>query len=679
MKVRRRMAALAIASGLALATLGAPALAPVLQPATASAATPGLTVAGATTYDAVPAQGKVTVSSVLTVTNHLKDTVTKRLYFRTAIVTVLPGTSGFKLTGGSSKPRVSVAKRTSTYVNLKIDFGANLAAGRTTTLTLTFDLKDPGGAPDRPVRISPSLLSFAAWAIAAPGTTGGSVVVRLPTGYAATIGQGPLTGPVDDGAGHEVYSSGPLQNPTAFVADVTADRPTDYAETSLNVPTPGGETAVVIRAWPDDPVWATRVASLVTRALPLLGQEIGVPLPFSTGGLTIRETIARSIGGNAGVFDPSSGEVDLAYTASDGVIVRELAHAWFNGRLVADQWAADGFAAYYADQVATQLKIDSADPIAPTDPGNWAIPLNAWGPSGNVPPQTDAWAAAESLDLARQIAARATPDQLRKVWLWASAGLGAYEPDRTPATLSPTPAGPGNGGAPPPDWRGLLDLLEEGTGRSFTDLWLQWVARPADVQTLADRAATRGWYLRSIALAGSWQLPQVDLDAMRAWRFDAARGLLSATDAVTAQRISLEQSAAAAKLTLPDTLRAAFEGSAGIAAAAAEATREQATVDAIVSARAAQPTETGAGELAIIAVGLLGADPAGEVASAAKALAAGDVQQAYVLATDASGAWTGAAGLGRSRIVSVLLLLVALALVVGLVRQQRRRSRVTGP
>lgn len=678
MKVRRRMAALAIASGLALATLGAPALAPVLQPATASAATPGLTVAGATTYDAVPAQGKVTVSSVLTVTNHLKDTVTKRLYFRTAIVTVLPGTSGFKLTGGSSKPRVSVAKRTSTYVNLKIDFGANLAAGRTTTLTLTFDLKDPGGAPDRPVRISPSLLSFAAWAIAAPGTTGGSVVVRLPTGYTATIGQGPLTGPVDDGAGHEVYSSGPLQNPTAFVADVTADRPTDYAETTESVTLDSGTAQIVIRSWPDDTAWRDRIGGLVERALPVLERDIGVPYRLMQP-LVLHEALARSIGGNEGVFDPTNDSIDIAYAASDGVVLHELAHAWFNGGLVADQWAAEGFAAYYAGLAATALGITAATPSAPTDSGSWAIPLNAWGPAGTVAPQTDEWAAAAAFNLAQAIATRAGPDAMHGVWLRAAQGIGAYETDRTPETTPGPPASPGGSVSPPPDWRGLLDLLEEGTGRSFTDLWLQWVARPADVQTLADRAATRGWYLRSIALAGSWQLPQVDLDAMRAWRFDAARGLLSATDAVTAQRISLEQSAAAAKLTLPDTLRSAFEGSAGIAAAAAEATREQATVDAIVSARAAQPTETGAGELAIIAVGLLGADPAGEVASAVKALAAGDVQQAYVLATDASGTWTGAAGLGRSRIVSVLLLLVALALVVGLVRQQRRRSRVTGP
>jgi len=195
----RRAATVALAWGVALATLGPPALAPVL------AATPGLTITAATTYDARPAEGRVVVTSTLTSTNHLKDTVTKRFFFRTAVVTVLPGTSGFKLSGGSGKPKVSVAKRVSTYTNLKLDLGANLAAGKTTTLTLTFDLKDPGGARDRTVRISPSLISFVAWAIATPSTPGSSVTVLLPSGYSATIGQGPMTGPVADGAGHDVF------------------------------------------------------------------------------------------------------------------------------------------------------------------------------------------------------------------------------------------------------------------------------------------------------------------------------------------------------------------------------------------------------------------------------------------------------------------------------------------
>ena len=157
---------LALVRPLALAFALAIGAVPALAPVATDAASAGLTIAGAATYDVLPDTGRVAVSVVLTATNHLKDTVTKRLFFRTAILTVLPGTSGFHITAGggtiagTGKPNVTVSSRKPTYTNLKIDLGANLAAGKSTTLTLTFEIRDPDGAPDRAVRISPSLVSF---------------------------------------------------------------------------------------------------------------------------------------------------------------------------------------------------------------------------------------------------------------------------------------------------------------------------------------------------------------------------------------------------------------------------------------------------------------------------------------------------------------------------------------
>jgi hypothetical protein len=657
-----RAAALAVVLGIALGIGSVPALAPVAV----EAATPGLTIVGATTYDVLPAESRVAVGVALTATNHLKNTAARRFFFRTAVVTVLPGTSDFKISGGSGKPKVSVSQKTATYTNLKIDLGANLAAGKTTTLTLTFDLKDAGGAPDRPVRISPSLVSFAAWAVAGTGSAGASVAVRLPTGYDTTIGQRPLAGPVADGAGHDTWSSGPIAAPLAFVADVVADRPTDYVETTVSVPLGGGTATVFIRAWPDDPAWRDRVGALLQRALPILEREIGVQYPLNRP-LVVHEAVARSTGGYAGVYDPVTGQIEIAYSARDGVVIHELAHAWFNGSLVADKWAAEAFAAYYAELTARELGVDPASPVPPTEPGNWAIPLNTWGPTGSVPAQSDAWAYAASLDLAHEIAQRAGPDALRAVWLEASKGIGTYQPS----------GGAVEAALGVPDWRGLLDLLEDQTGKSFADLWLASVARPADVAALTDRAAARAAYLHSLALAGDWQLPPPVRSAMRAWQFSLARDLLAATDGVSAQRAKLEQSAATVGLTLPTTLRGAFEGGGGIDVATDEASAEQAVVDAIVGARAAEPDESGAAERLVIAIGLAGTDPAAQVRRAAERLATADVQGAYADATDARAAWTVAAALGRSRIVSAVLLLLAVALFAGLVRQQRsaRRAR----
>jgi hypothetical protein len=662
-------------------------LLPGLAPAPVAAATPKLTVVGATTYDVQPDASRVLVTVKLSATNHLRNTATKRYFFRSVTLTVLPGTSAFKVRGGGGKPKVSVTKRTATYTNIKVDFGANLAAGKSTALTLTFELRDPGGKPDRPVRISPSLASFSAWAYATPQTPGATVDVRFPAGYNVTLGRGPLEGPVPDGADHERWSSGPLATPLEFVADIVADRPGDYTETPLDVQLKAGPAAVVVRSWPDDVAWRDRVTSLVERALPIMEREIGVAWPVD-GPLAVHEALVRSTGGYAGLYAPSDRRIEVAYSASDGVILHELAHAWFNGRLVSDRWAAEGFASYYAELAAAELGIEADAPAPAPDPDAGSIPLNDWGPSGSESAAAEQYAYAASLGLAEAIAERAGPDALQNVWAMAEAGVGAYQP----LTAAEQAAGPSGSGAVvvadgiaaepadgPPDWRGLLDLLEDATAKDFGDLWRDTVARPADAAAMDARATARDAYRHSVTMAGEWRLPRAARSAMRAWQFETAQGILTAADAVTTARMALEDSATKAGLTLPNRLRLAFEGDVGVDVAAAEAQQELAVVDAIVRARAAEPASAGMVDRVVIAVGLLGATPQADVDSAATSLAAGDVKVAFESALRAEAAWAGAAQVGRSRIVSSVLLLVALILLIGLIRQQRHRRQKVAP
>jgi hypothetical protein len=639
--VIRRSARRGWAVALALALGVLPALAPAGAPIAIAAETPGLTLVGDATYDVLPDEGRVAVKVVLTATNHLKDTVTRRYFFRVGYVTVVPNTANFKLTAASGKPKVTVSSKTETYTNLKLDFGANLAAGKSTTLTLTYDIEDPGGTPDRPVRISGSLVSFAAWAVAGPGSAGASVTVRFPEGYDVAVGRGPLTGPTQEASGHDVWTSGSLAEPLEFVADLFADRPTDYAETRRTIELAGGSATIALQAWADDPAWAERIGALIERALPVLQEAIGLPWP-SDEPLQVREALIRNTGGYAGIFDPAEHRIDVAYAAPDAVVLHELAHAWFNGGLVADRWIAEGFASHYAAIAARTLGIDPL-PVTPPNPEAPPIPLNAWGAATPDASDAEAWGYTASLKVADAIAARAGEDTMRAVWALAADAV--------------------------PDWRGLLDLLEDASGKDFGDLWRTWVARPDDLAILADRAVARGYHARTLALAGDWELPRSIRAAMRAWRFDIARDELVAADRVLAQRAELERTAAAAGATLPGTLRDVFEGDAGLAAAADEATAEQAVVDAIAAARAARPTERGVGERFIIDIGLLFQDPDAHLAAALAGLTAGRLQEAYADAGRAQVLWQTAADTGRSRILSVILLVLALVLLVGLLRR----------
>ena len=668
MRPARRGLALAASVGLAVA-LGlmpglVPWLMPALAPAPVAAASPGLTITSVATYDVIPDEGRVAVTARLTAINHLKNTITRQYYFRTASLTVQPGTSDFRLTASRGAPTATVRQATDTFTSLKLDFGTNLAAGRSTTMTLTFNIRDAGGESDRPIRISPSLVTFGAWAFATPDTPGSSVAVQFPSGYQVTVGRGPLTGPVPDEAGHDHWTSGPLAAPLDFIADIAADRPVTYAENSIDVPLSAGSATVVVRSWPDDVAWGDRVANLAEHALPILEREIGVPWRVD-GPLAINEALVRGSGGFAGVFDPTERRIDISYGASDTVVIHELAHAWFNGRLVADRWAAEAFASYYAEVVARELGLDIRPP-EPVQPGVGSIPLNAWGASETETPDTERYTYAASLQLAREIAARAGADGLRNVWSRAARGIGAYQPDASAAETV-------NGA---PDWRGLLDLLEEQTGQDFGDLWQKWVARPQDLAALEGRATARVAYAEGVQLAGDWRLPISIRDAMRAWRFDIAGELLAAAGQVLGQRATLAAAASAADVQLPDSLRKAFEGTGGLTAAAAEAAAEQSAVEVIAAATSAQAAGQAFPDALLGGIGLLGRDPAVELGAAKLALLGGNVSGAHQAAQSAQHAFMNAASVGRSRIVSLVLLTIALGIFVGIVRGARGRGRV---
>src|SRR4029077_18233354 len=124
----------------------------------------------------------------------------------------------------------------------------------------------------------------------------------------------------------------------------------------------------------------------------------------------------------------------------------------------------------------------------------------------------------------------------------------------------------------PPDWRGLLDLLDE--HGSFDDLWRTWVARPTDLPLLDARAAARSRYDAGVAAAGAWSLPKPIRDAMRAWRFDTATALLADASRILEQRNAIESAAAASGLTPPNSLRVAFADPAGFGNATDEAASE---------------------------------------------------------------------------------------------------------
>lgn len=651
---------------LALA-LGA-SLAPAIAPGVRAAATPDLTLIADTRYDVDPDHGRIHVTATVTATNHLVDTKTRLYYFDRAYLAVQPGTTAFKITSDTGVPTVKVTSKKADHNLLRIDFNKRLAAGTSRTFTLTFDIADRGGAPTRDVRIGTSLVTFGAWAYASESTAGGSVTVVFPAGYSVDVQSGPVGPPKTDATGRTTFTSGSLAQPLSFFAYFVADRPNAYAETIHPVEVDGRPLDIAVRSWPDDVAWGVRVGGLVERAVPALSGQIGLPW-VADRPLVVAEAISRSTAGYSGRYDPATGRIEIAYYADSFVVLHEAAHAWFNGSLLADRWANEGFASWYAAQAATAIGEKVIVTPLTAALTERKVPLNAWQPVGSNETTVEDYGYAASAELARLIAERAGESGLATVWDAARRGIGAYQP----MALDAPAAGPTEAGSGPPDWRGLLDLLEDRTGKTYDDLWRTWVVRPEEAALLSERAAARRQYDTVVSRAGEWQLPPIVREAMRAWQFKGATDLLDAANRALDDRDAVVTAAADAKLSVPRALKAAFESEAGFAAAATEADAELMTIDAYTRARDARPADPGIVE----EVGLWWTTPELDLARAVDAFQGGDLRGSVEASAAAHLAWESAPEVGRSRIMTslaaALVAIVMVAFFVGWVRGLRTR------
>lgn len=632
-------------------------------PPRAIAAVPDLTLVTDARYEVRPEERLVHVTVAITATNHLVDTATRRFYFDRAFLAVLPGTSRFKISGGGGTPTVTVSAAKSDHTLLRIDFGARLAAGKSTTFQLQFDLVDPGGAGNREVRIGTAIVSFPVWAYGTDSTPGSRVSVILPADYQVEFLAGGMTGPEAGAAGTAVFASEALEAPLSFYAYLVGDRPGAYRDQVLSIPVSGASAQLVVQAWEDDEEWGIRVADLLTRGLPELGRSIGLAWP-ETDVTTVREALSRTTGGYAGLFDPAKREIDIAYYAGSGVVLHEAAHGWFNGALLADRWANEAFASLYGSAVAVQLAVDANEPVLTEELEAARIPLNEWGAIGAEAGDVESYGYGASLALARLIAERAGDGALREVWAKASARVGAYQPVGGDAGSAPIDGNESAAG--PPDWRGLLDLLEETAGTPFDDLWNAWVVREADRPLLAERAATRQRYDTLVAAAGDWRLPRSIRDAMRVWQFDTAADLFDQATDVLDLRSAIAREASLLGLDPPGTLRPLFERAEGFAGALTEGAAEVDTLSALRQAETVRLREPGP----IEALGLIGTEPAKDLDAARNAFEAGELTTANERAAAATVAWSTASEVGGGRALSGVLLAAAMLIVLVLIARR---------
>ena len=660
----RRLAILAAAAALALLAL-APAL---LADHLALAADRGLVVVAQTRYTALPDQRRVHVTIDAVATSYTPNPVDGLAYYPDVTFAVQTGATHVSASSAGQQLAVAVDSHNADFVNVTVTFREGVFFQESYPYSVSYDLPDPGGAPDRNLRISPSIVAFPVWAFGSSGEAGGSVTVLLPGGFRPVVtgkGLATSTGP----NGEIVLSTTSLPDPYAFFAYLSADRPGAFSDTLLSVQVGGKPATLKIRAWQDDPGWGTSMRALMTAGLPELQRLIGLPYP-TPGVLVVEEAATSRLGEYSGIYNSLTGTIRVRYDADAYVGLHEAAHLWFNANLVPDRWIDEAYAEFYGVQAAKAIGAKGSEFSLTDQLMPFKIALNDWGELGTVESGVEEYAYAASYHVALLVFERTDANRLQAVWRGLHGGEMAYQPqhgDGSPQTgVDPHLQG----------WQELLDLLDQRAGANFDDLWSEWVVNPKEQALMSERSKSRDHYAAVLTLAGAWNLPKDLRSAMGAWQFDAANKDLAMANDVLAARDQIAAQAGALQLTPPGALQQAFERTVGLAGAKDEAIAELAVLGAVSKASDRLAEQ----ETLLETIGLLGSDPLASLATARTAFEADRLPAAASAAADAFATRQNAEDVGQIRVLvgaGSLFIVTGGTLVV--LRTRRRRMDTAEP
>jgi hypothetical protein len=659
----RRVGQLLVATVAVAALLLRPAAA---TPAAAAATDDGLELISSTTYTLVPEKSLVHVAVALTAKNTKPNvdqqtpngTITTRYFFDSATIAVQPEATGVVAKSGR-KHLGSRLTPDDGFARLKVAFPSDLYFDQTVTVSLAFDL--PGGAPRSAsdIRVGPAFATFPAWAFG----DSGDVQVVVPGGYDVQSSGSPTE--ETEAAGVTTLKASGIADATDWYSIIVADRHDALTQDRLDLA--GGEH-LVIRAWPEDTEWRTRVTDLLTRSLPDLVDRIGLEWPVSRD-IEVSEVHTPLLEGYAGIFHTSENLIEISEDLDELTIVHEASHAWFNDKLIVGRWIDEGLADEYASLVLADVASggENPNPVAPTDAE--AVRLNAWTFPGRI---------ADAATQARETYGyEASWTAIRA--LVSDVGEAGMRDVLAAANKRETPyvgAAPAEKVLGPADWKRFLDLLDErGHADKADDIFRRWVVTDDQAKVLDARAVARTAYAGLLADGHGWLPGWVVRKPMTEWDFATAALRIKDAEKVLDLRNRIDIVAAHLGLKQPGTLRKAYEAeNEDLATVQALGTRELALVASVGTAGQRAAAE----RPPLTLIGLLGSNPDGELAAARAAFSSGDLDGADADLAAMNGLLDGAIETGRER-VAVAGLATAGALAVGGVAVygvHRRRRRV---
>jgi hypothetical protein len=633
-----------------------------LAPATArpaAAATGRLIVTSAATYAVDPAASAVHVSVAATFTNEKPSDARFFYYWRDLTWTVHPEAANLQVRDATGALKITPVAREG-FVEAQFRLRRNLLYRQSIGLTITWDL--PSGAPrsDSSIRVGAAFVTFDLWAWGDPATS--SVTARLPAGYEVeTFGSTLEATTLPTGV---TLTATAISNTDEFWAAVSAIREASFASADLHL---RGGIDLVVRGWPEDAEWRTKVVDTLRQGVPRLGALIGLPWPID-GPVEVTEVYTPLLEGYAGIFYTLEDRIDISEDLDPLVIVHEGSHAWFNDALFRDRWVDEGLADTYAAKVLVEMGEAQQSPDAPVADDDGRIDLIAWGAPGRI---TDETAAVErygyntSWFVVSEIVEEVGIEKMRAVFRAADDNTIAY-----------AGAGPDEPVRATDDWRRFLDLLEEVAGSEKAEpLFREYVVDASGTRDLDARDGARAAYAKLLQTGNGWLPPIYVRGVMGTWSFSKANVRIDEAGQILDLRDDVDAAAEALDLEPGPAFESAYEGASDDFAIAEAAGRAE--LEALSTL--ADAHDAVSAQLDVVAsIGLLDVKPLDVYAEAAAEYEAGRLEASEAAAAEAVALVADAPRIGRERLaIGGAIGLVVLVLAALLLRRRRRRRVVS--
>jgi hypothetical protein len=640
----RRGVNLIVAIGLAVALVAGPGQA---EPARAAE----YTLESSAAYEVRPDDREIRVRVDLSFTNTTPDPDGQFSLFDELRLAIHDRAEAVTATDADGDLDVAVDEDDGVTV-VTIELREGLRFDESIDIELRYRLAD---GDDSEVRVGPSLVVFPAWGFG----TSSEVTVTLPDGFEVRVDGDPLTA----AEGGEL-TSGPIDDPTAWLARVTGIGTGDFVPFEATVPLDGGTADVLVRAFADDPDWGEATRDLVVQALPLLEREIGLPYPL-LGRLVLTQSVPAD---SSGFGEPATrrAEIEVAYDQPDFTVVHQLAHLWLDP-LVDARWIAEGMASDFAARVAADLDVDPPfDPVAEAERrADDALPLDAWRSGSDR--DTARFGHPASWALIAELRDEIGDEAFRAILVRTAASIGPYDDSE----LDASPAGAAASRAPLTS-RSLLDQVASVSGVDMAERFEASVLTDADVGLLPTRETARTAFADLVVSAAGWGAPDPVRAAMTDWAFADATTLIDASEAWLDDRNALLADIERVGLSRPERLPQVFRSYGG----GAEAIDELAAERSVVDAYAAAADRVNAPRSLLARLGLVGgADPSAQLGLAHGRFADGDLPGAIESVDQAVRVLDAAETTGLVRVVSLGLVVIGLAAVA--VTVFRRRASYT--